>query len=98
MSADNHKKAIFWKTKEFLAGTGTAGIAMVILLLTLIQPMVVDNTYAINENTVEISKTSQTLENIDNSLEKLYGKFETLDSKIDKIELIVCDMSDGKHC
>ena len=45
-----------WKTKEFIAGTSTAAFALAFLLLTLIQPMIVENTYAINDNEVQIGK------------------------------------------
>jgi len=88
----------FWKTKEFLAGSGTAAFGMVLLLLTLIQPITLENTYAINENTVEISRINLTLENIDGSLYTLNKNFDIFDNKLDKIGLILCDMSDGKHC
>jgi len=91
------KKSI-WKSKDFLAGSGAAAIGMVLLLLTLIQPLVVENTYAIGENAVNIGKIIQTLENVDSSIDEFNDNYETLDDKLDKMSLILCDMSDGKHC
>jgi len=87
-----------WKSKDFLAGSGAAAFGMVLLLLTLIQPLVVENTYAINENAVEIGRINLTLENIDSSLDTLNKNFDAFDNKLDRMGLILCDMSDGKHC
>jgi len=95
---DIKSSGTFWKTKEFLAGSGAAAFGMVLLLLTLIQPITLENTYAINENIVEISRINLTLENIDGSLDTLNKNFDTFDNKLDKIGLILCDMSDGRHC
>ena len=99
MGLDDTKSSVtIWKTKEFLAGSGAAAFGMVLLLLTLIQPMALENTYAISENTVQISRQALTLENIDSSLIKLNVNFDKLDYKIDKMGLILCDLSDGTHC
>ena len=87
-----------WKSKDFLAGSGAAAFGMVLLLLTLIQPLVVENTYAINENAVSIGRINLTLENVDESLDIFNDNYDSLDNKIDKMGLILCDMSDGKHC
>ena len=95
---DTKSSRAIWKSKDFLAGSGAAAFGMVLLLLTLIQPIVLENTYAINENAVNIGRTNLALENIDDSLDSLNENFDTVDSKIDKMGLILCDMSDGKHC
>ncbi len=97
-SDDTKSSRTLWKSKDFLAGSGAAAFAMVLLLLTLIQPMALENTYAISENAVEIGRINLTLENIDGSLDTLNGNFEKFDNKLDKMNLILCDMSDGKHC
>lgn len=99
MGLDDVKSSrAIWKSKDFLAGSGAAAFGMVLLLLTLIQPITLENTYAINENTVEISRINLTLENIDSSLGTLNNNFDTFDDKLDRMGLILCDMSDGKHC
>ena len=95
---DKKSSGGIWKSKEFLAGSGAAAFGMVLLLLTLIQPMALENTYAISENTVQIGRQSLTLENIDSSLVKLNENFDILDHKIDKMGLILCDISDGTYC
>ena len=99
MELDDVKSSgAIWKSRDFLAGSGAATFGIVLLLLTLIQPITLENTYAINENTVEISRINLTLENIDGSLDTLNKNFDTFDDKLDKMGLILCDMSDGKHC
>jgi len=95
---DTKSSRTIWKSKDFLAGSGAAAFGMVLLLLTLIQPLVVENTYAINENSVSIGRINLTLENIDGSIDTFNDNFDTLDNKLDKMGLILCDMSDGKHC
>jgi len=96
--AKENSKGRIWKTKEFVAGTSTAAFALAFLLLTLIQPMIVENTYAINDNEVQIGKIDISLQNIDDSLATVDGKIEKMDAKIDKLTLIMCDVSQGKHC
>jgi len=95
---DTKSSRAIWKSKDFLAGSGAAAFGMVLLLLTLIQPLVVENTYAINENTVNIGRINLTLENIDGSIDTFNDNYDELDNKLDKMGLILCDMSDGKHC
>lgn len=87
-----------WKTKEFVAGTSTAAFALTFLLLTLIHPMIVENTYAINDNEVKLGKIDISLQNIENSIISLDAKIEKMDGKIDKLTLMMCDVSAGKHC
>ena len=97
-SDDTKSSRAIWKSKDFLAGSGAAAFGMVLLLLTLIQPLVVENTYAINENTVNIGRIHLTLENVDGSIDTFNDNYDELDDKIDQMGLILCDMSDGKHC
>ena len=95
---DKTSSRAIWKSKDFLAGSTAAAIGMVLLLLTLIQPLVVENTFAISENAVNIGRMTLALENIDSSIDTFNDNFDTLDDKLDKMKLILCDMSDGKHC
>ena len=95
---DTKSSRAIWKSKDFLAGSGAAAFGLVLLLLTLIQPLVVENTYAINENAVNIGSINITLENVDESLDTFNDNYNSLENKIDKIGLILCDISDGKHC
>jgi len=94
----SESKGKIWKTKEFVAGTSTAAFALAFLLLTLIQPMIIENTYAINENEVQLGKIDVGLQNIDDSISSVDMKIEKMDEKIDKITLMMCDFSKGIHC
>jgi len=94
----SESKGRIWKTKEFVAGTSTAAFALAFLLLTLIQPMMVENTHAISENAVQIGKIDVSLQSIGNSIASVDAKIEKMDGKIDKLTVMMCDVSQGKHC
>ena len=80
-----------------MIGSGlTAGL--VILVMTMVGTTLTDNTEAIAEVRLEVTKMDITIENIDDSLIGLNNKYEKLDEKSDKMVLILCDLSNGKHC
>lgn len=80
-----------------MIGSGlTAGL--VILVMTVIGTTLTDNTDAIAEVRLEVTKMDITIEHIDDSLIGLNNKYEKLDEKSDKMVLILCDLSNGKHC
>ena len=80
-----------------MIGSGlTAGL--VILVMTIVWTSLTDNTEAIAEVRLEVTKMDITIENIDESLIGLNNKYEKLDEKSDKMVLILCDLSNGKHC
>ena len=80
-----------------MIGSGlTAGL--VILVMTIIWTSLTDNTEAIAEVRLEVKKMDIKIENIDDSLIGLNNKYEKLDEKSDKMVLILCDLSNGKHC
>ena len=80
-----------------MIGSGlTAGL--VILVMTMVGTSLTDNTEAIAEVRLEVTKMDITIENIDDSLIGLNNKYEKLDEKSDKMVLILCDLSNGKHC
>ena len=85
------------KINATMIGSGlTAGL--VILVMTMVGTTLTDNTEAIAEVRLEVTKMDITIENIDDSLIGLNNKYEKLDEKSDKMVLILCDLSNGKHC
>ncbi len=93
----NNFKGRFW-SKEFLAGLGGSATVILFLVLSLIQPMVVDNTFAISENSVQIGKIEASFTSIHDKLNRMDTKIENLDTKIDNLTIMMCDVSKGKHC
>ena len=85
------------KINGTMIGSGlTAGL--VIVAMTIGWTILTDNTEAIAEVRLEVTKMDITIENIDDSLVGLNNKYEKLDEKSDKMVLILCDLSNGKHC
>ena len=85
------------KINATMIGSGlTAGL--VILVMTIVGTSLTDNTEAIAEVRLEVTKMDITIEHIDDSLIGLNNKYEKLDEKSDKMVLILCDLSNGKHC
>ena len=85
------------KINGTMIGSGlTAGL--VIAAMTIGWTIFTENSDAIAEVRLEVTKMDITIENIDDSLIGLNNKYEKLDEKSDKMVLILCDLSNGKHC
>lgn len=80
-----------------MIGSGITG-GLVLFIVVLVWGGMTDNTNAISENKIDIVKVDGTLKHIDSSLEGLDTKYYNLDEKIDTMILILCDLSNGKHC
>ena len=80
------------KSKQVIIPSG------IIVVFGLLFPMITANTEGIQENEVEIAKMDITLDNLDNTITKLDNSVEHLDETIVKMKLVICDVSQGKHC
>jgi len=85
------------KINATMLGSGITG-GLVLFIVALVWGGMTDNTNAISEIKIDVVKVDSTLKNIDNSLEGLDKKYYNLDEKTDKMILILCDLSNGKHC
>jgi len=85
-------------TKEFVVGTASASIPLLLLMVGVMFPMITDNVDAINENDNEIVHITTTLSNLDKTIDNLDDTISKLDDKLDKMTLIMCDLSNGIHC
>ncbi len=61
-------------------------------------PMISANSEEIQENSIEIAKMDTNLDNLDETITKLDNSAENIEEAIVKMKLVICDVSDGKHC
>jgi len=101
MPKDRDNWGSFCKKKSFIASTGTAGVSLsgiLILMITFMNPTIVANGDAIQENSINIASINANTESLKNSIEKLDTTVSKFDDDLEKITLILCDMSSGEHC
>ena len=80
-----------------MIGSGlTAGL--VLLVMAVVLTGLIDNSDAVSEVRLDLTKMDITIQNIDKSIVGLNNNYEKLDEKTDKMVLILCDISNGKHC
>ena len=85
------------KINATMIGSGlTAGL--VILVMAVVLTGLIDNSDAVAEVRLDLTKMDVTIQNIDESVVGLNNNYEKLDEKTDKMVLILCDISNGKHC
>jgi len=96
VSANNTIKK-FCTTKHFIAGLGV-GLALLAVMVPTMMPFITINAEATQSNAVAIAEMNSNMENIDDTLTKLDFTMVKLDDKIDKLNLILCDISSGEHC
>lgn len=96
MSANNNIKK-FCTTRHFLAGLGI-GLALLAMTIPIMMPFITTNAEAIQSNAIAIAETNSDVKHIDDTLNKLDGTIVKLDEKLDKFNLILCDISAGNHC
>jgi len=61
-------------------------------------PFITSNAQAAQNNAVEIAEINSDIDHIDITLSTLDNSIARLDEKIDKLNLILCDVSSGVHC
>ena len=83
----------FCTTKHFLIGL-SVGLG----LLALVIPITLANGADIKDNSVAVAEINTNFNNLDNTLGKLDSSVKKLDDRLDKLTLILCDLSTGKHC
>ncbi len=72
--------------------------AIIIAIFTLLIPMISANSDGIKENAVDIAKLQTNFNNLDKTITKLDNSAEDIDDAIVNLKLVICDVSDGKHC
>jgi hypothetical protein len=91
----------FCKSKYFITTIGSVGVPLtgiLILMITFMNPTIVANGDAIQDNSIAISTMNANTENLTTSIDKLDATVSKLDDRIDKLTLILCDISSGEHC
>lgn len=96
MSTNNSIKRLC-STKQFIAGL-SVGLALLAVTIPMMMPFIINNADAIQYNSIDISKISSDVNHIDNTLSKLDSSILKIDNKLDKFNLILCDISSGIHC
>lgn len=96
MSGNNTIKK-FCTTRHFLAGLGI-GLALLAITIPIIMPFITTNAEGIQSNAIAIAETNSDVNHIDNTLSKLDDTIVKLDEKLDKFNLILCDISAGNYC
>jgi len=96
VSANNGLKK-FCTTRHFLAGFGI-GLALLAMTIPIMMPFITTNAEAIQSNAIGLAETNSDVRHIDDTLTKLDDTIVKLDEKLDKFNLILCDISAGNHC
>lgn len=84
-------------TKSII-GPATGSLAVLIVFLTLVLPMILDNVAAINDNNIELERLNGLISNMDRDFDDIDKSFSKIDDKLDMLHLAICDLSDGTHC
>lgn len=87
----------FCNTKHFVAGL-SVGLALLAITIPMMMPFIINNADAIQDNSITITQLHSDVNNFDNTLIKLDNSIVKLDDKLDKFNLILCDISSGIHC
>ena len=61
-------------------------------------PFIISNADAIQDNSIVLTEIRYDVIHIYTSLSKLDSSIEKLDEKLDRFNLILCDISSGIHC
>lgn len=84
---------------------GSVGIPLtgiLILLIGFMNPSIIANGEAIQDNSIDIGIISSNIDQLATIIEKQDVKFENrftkLDERLDNLTLLMCEMSNGKHC
>ena len=80
------------KTKQVIIPSG------IIIVFGLLFPLISANSDGIQENAIEIAKVQTNLSNLDKTITKLDKSAENIEEAIVKMKLVICDVSEGKHC
>ena len=91
----------FCKSKFLITTTTsivTPLVGILILIVSFTIPSIDANGEAIQENAINIGVTKSNTENLADSLDKLDDTISRLEQRLDKMNLIMCDISSGKHC
>lgn len=96
MSANNSIKK-FCSTKPFVAGL-SVGLALLAITIPMMLPFIIINADAIQDNSITLTQLHSDVSHIDSSLNKLDNSLMKLDDKLDRFNLILCDISSGIHC
>ena len=96
VSANNGLKK-FCTTKHFIAGL-SVGLALLAVMVPTMMPFITTNAEGIQSNAIGIVEINSNVKHIDDTLNKLDGTIVKLDEKLDKFNLILCDISAGNHC
>ena len=85
------------KINATMIGSGlTAGL--VLIVMTIVLTGITENSDAVSQIRLDAVKMDITIENINDTLVGLKYNYEKLDEKIDRMVLILCELSNGKHC
>ena len=96
MSGNNTLKK-FCTTRHFLAGLGV-GLALLAITIPIMMPFITTNAEGIQSNAIGIAEINSDVKHIDDTLNKLDDVIVKLDEKLDKFNLILCDISAGNYC
>jgi dolichol kinase len=87
----------FTTSKEFLSGT-TAGLVALFVLSTFVWPVVTENASAVVDLQIEQAIIMTSMENQKETLDRVDNQLTSINTKLDKLIIILCQNSDSSFC